>query len=102
MGTWWSNNMPEWTDEEQALFEKMDKHPPITVAEAERIFGLIDADKNGLIDKGELMSWGDSALGASFDEEKANGIFAAIDKNNDGELSPEEWVTSLKEMGMIA
>merc|ERR1712216_778859 len=100
MGIICRTKMP-YTEEQMDLFKKFDNaDTKISKAEAEQIFGIIDADSNGGIDKDELMSWGKEAF-EKFEAEKAEAIFKAVDKNSDGELSMEEWVTSLREMGLV-
>ncbi|KAI5795556.1 mitochondrial carrier domain-containing protein [Geopyxis carbonaria] len=55
-----------------------------------RIFRSVDVDGNGRIDKAELRSSLDRA-GIVVDPGRLEEFFGSIDKNNDGEISFEEW-----------
>ena len=57
-------------------------------AEAERLFGRIDFNKNGVIDANELLK---HLLEAGVDTDEITRTFAAIDTDGDGMITKEEW-----------
>jgi len=54
------------------------------------IFDVLDTDKSGYIDRSELRA-GFASLGKLLDEQECEAIFLDIDKNNDGQISLEEF-----------
>ena len=65
---------------------------------AESLFSTLDYDKSGFIDFGELSTIA-SRQTPSQNEKETQELIAAIDKNDDGEVSREEFVSHLIQEG---
>ena len=73
-----------------AALELIEEHKKIT-GDVFEVFEKIDTDKSGFIDRTELISV-IQQLGLEVAPEDYKGIFEELDLNNDGEISPAEFL----------
>lgn len=60
--------------------------------EVQAIFSRLDADENGRISREDLKE----VLAKDFSYERANNLIAEVDRNSDGEVSPDEFLNLFK------
>ena len=57
-------------------------------ARADQLFATIDTDRNGSVSQQELLTY---LLGVGVEQEEIAHIFAALDTDGDGRITPDEW-----------
>jgi Ca2+-binding protein (EF-Hand superfamily) len=65
----------------------------------ETAFKKVDTDQSGTIDKKELKALMDEASKGKFEpltEDELNEIYAGLDKNNDGQITCDEFAVLIK------
>ena len=67
----------------------------------DKIFAMIDKDKNGYIESeeaGKILLRLNSRFRRSYGEDELTQLFATLDKNGDGKLNEEEFKTAFEQL----